>query len=100
MSSTEKGAPAPLVCYTDFGGVQPIMTALSTKSGDSSKGGRSQTKATSREESRAKRRTSKSGETAAMKGPSKGGAKLRSKRRPSLDDGFLSNMVIDHALQV
>lgn len=35
-----------------------------------------------------------------MKGPSKGGAKLRSKRRPSLDDGFLSNMVIDHALEM
>ena len=89
---TEKEILGTLMCYSGFGGAQPIMAASNTHAGGSSRGAKAHGKATAKEETRAKKGASKSGNGA------KNGAKPRAKRSPSLDDGFLSHMVIDNAL--
>jgi diadenylate cyclase len=85
MPSIENGLPAAAVCYDDRGGAQPIMAISPKQPGGSS---------------RAKKRESKSSERTPSKASAKEGAGSRGKRRPALDDGTLSNMVIDYALEM
>jgi len=68
------------MCYSELGGSQPIMAASNAHSSSSSRTSRSKGKEASRETPRAK----------------KGGSK-QAKHPPSLNDGFLSHMVIDNA---
>jgi diadenylate cyclase len=68
------------------------MSDSSGQSGASSRASRSSAKGAPRDEPRLKRRGSKAA--------AKEGAGPRAKQRPSLDDGFLSNMIIDNAIEM
>ncbi len=101
MVSGENEAWAGLLCYTEDGGARAVMTASNRQHGGPSRSGRSQAGAGTRDESRPKRRRSKSTDKAgAGNGSTRSTPRPRAQRPPVLDDGLLSNMVIDHALEM
>jgi diadenylate cyclase len=101
MSSGENEACAGLVCYSGDGGAQAVMTASNKQRGGSPRSKRSQAGSGAKDESRPKQRRSKSADKArGGNGSGRGASRSRAPHPAALDDGLLSNMVIDHALEM